>query len=108
MPNGQALVANAPDGLLLIVVADSQAQPVTLEQAKPAISRVLKAEARQKAAKAELAALKENAKIEYLGEFADAGKDNAVATAQPAAAKAAVSDSDPDADAISKGISGLK
>ncbi|MHB1351799.1 MAG: EpsD family peptidyl-prolyl cis-trans isomerase [Thiobacillus sp.] len=107
MPNGQALIANAPEGLLVIVVADSQAQPVTLEQAKPAISRLLQAETRQKAAKAELASLKANAKIEYVGEFADAGKDNTPAAAQPAAAKATAPAADPDAEAISKGVSGL-
>lgn len=108
MPNGQALVANAPNGLLVLVVADSQAQPVTLEQAKPAIARALQAEARQKAARAELDTLKANAKIEYVGEFADAGKETTAAAAQPAAAKAAApAAADPDADAISKGISGL-
>lgn len=89
MPNGQAIIVNAPDGLLVIVLADSQMQPVTLEQVKPAIVRLLQTQSRQKAAKAELAKLKSSAKIEYLGEYVDAGKE-AVA---PAA----------DADAISKG-----
>lgn len=77
MQVGQTIVANAPDGLLVIVMAGSQAQPVTLEQAKPAIARVLKAMARQEAAKAELDALKTAAKIEYLGDFAEAGKAEA-------------------------------
>ena len=112
MPDGQAMVVNAPDGLLVIVLADSQAQPVTLEQAKPAIVRKLQVEARQKAAKAELDALKAAAKIEYVGEFADAGKEEArtgrCCPPQPAAAPAADAAPDADADAISKGISGLK
>lgn len=99
MPEGQAMVVNVPDGLLVIVMAGSQAQPVTLEQAKPAIARLLQTQARQKAAKAELDALKAAAKIEYKGEFADAGK------AAPAPTAAAP---DADADAISKGVSGLK
>jgi len=113
MPDGQAMVVNTPDGVLVIILAGSQAQPVTLEQAKPAISRLLQQQARQKAAKAELDALKAAAKIEYVGEFADAGKE-AAAPAAPAvpataAAKPAV-DAAPaaDADAISKGVSGLK
>jgi EpsD family peptidyl-prolyl cis-trans isomerase len=97
MPDGQAIVVNAPDGLLVIVLADSQVQPATMEQAKPAIIRVLQGEARQKAVKAELDALKATAKIEYFGEFADAGKaadapaaaDTATAPAAPAAADAA-------------------
>lgn len=110
MPDGQAMVVNTPDGLLVIVLADSQTQPVTLEQAKPAIARKLQVDARQKAAKAELDALKAAAKIEYMGEFADAGNEEATpaAPAEPAAAPAADAAPDADADAISKGISGLK
>jgi len=117
MPDGQAMVVNTPDGLLVIILAGSQAQPVTLEQAKPAISRLLQQQARQKAAKAELDALKAAAKIEYVGEFADAGKEAPAAKpAEPAAAAPAAPAAAPvkptapaaDADAISKGVSGLK
>jgi EpsD family peptidyl-prolyl cis-trans isomerase len=84
MPEGQAMVANAPDGMLVVVVAGSQAQPVTLDQAKPAIARVLQTEARQKAAKSELDSLKAAAKIQYVGEFADAGKEVAALAAPEA------------------------
>jgi EpsD family peptidyl-prolyl cis-trans isomerase len=93
MPEGQAMVANAPDGMLVVVVAGSQAQPVTLEQAKPAIERVLQAEARQKAAKSELDSLKAAAKIEYVGEFVDAGKEVAALAAPAASAASAKTDS---------------
>jgi EpsD family peptidyl-prolyl cis-trans isomerase len=86
MPNGQAMVMNSPDGLLIIVVADSQAQPVTLEQAGPAIVRMLQTKARQKAAGDELNTLKAAARIEYLGEFVEADKENPFAgNAAPAA-----------------------
>ncbi|MHB1214969.1 MAG: EpsD family peptidyl-prolyl cis-trans isomerase [Thiobacillus sp.] len=118
MPDGQAMVVNTPDGLLVVVLADSQVQPVTLEQAKPAIARLLQKQARQKAAKAELDALKAAAKIEYVGDFADAGKEAAAPAEKPAApaaeeAKPATDAApaaapDADADAISKGMSGLK
>lgn len=117
MPDGQAMVVNAPEGLLVVVLADSQTQPVTLEQAKAAIVRMLQTQARQKAAKAELDALKSAAKIEYLGEFADAGKEEAApadkpatpaAEAVPAAETAPAAAPSADADAISKGVSGLK
>ena len=113
MPNGQAIVVNSPDGLLVIVLVDSQMQPVMLEQAKPAIGRLLQTQTRQKAAKAELDALKAAAKIEYMGEFVGAGKEAAV-PAEPAKPAAPAADAAPgapptaDADAISKGISGLK
>lgn len=111
---GQAMIVNTPDGLLVIVVADTQSQPVSMEQAKPAIAKLLQQQARQKAARAEMDALKAAAKIEYVGEFADAGKeaaapaaaDAAKPAAQPAADAAPAGDAD--ADAISKGISGLK
>ncbi len=85
-----------------------------MEQAKPAIVRLLQTQARQKAAKAELDTLKAAAKIEYVGEFADAGKEEAApaesaaaAATEPAAAPAAAAPA-ADADAISKGVSGLK
>lgn len=105
MPDGQAMVMNAPDGLLVIVLAGSQAQPVTLEQARPAIARLLQTQARQQAAKAELDALKAAAKIEYVGEFVDAGKEAPAPAAAVPTEKVAP---DADAAAISKGISGLK
>lgn len=110
MPDGQAMVVDTSDGLMVIVLADSQMQPVTLEQAKPAIARLLRTQERQKAAKAELDTLKAAATIEYMGDFVDAGKEAAAAPAEPAAAPAtdAAPAADADAAAISKGISGLK
>ncbi len=107
MSDGQAMVVNAPNGLLVVVLAGSQAQPVTLEQARPAIVRLLQTQARQKAAKAELDALKAAAKIEYMGEFVDAGKEAPGPVTEPTEKTQKVTP-DADADAISKGISGLK
>jgi EpsD family peptidyl-prolyl cis-trans isomerase len=93
MPEGQAMVADVPEGLLVIVVAGAQVQPVTLEQAKPAIARALQTQARQKAAKAELDTLKAAAKIEYVGEFAGAGKQEAAPAAPAADSEASGQDS---------------
>jgi EpsD family peptidyl-prolyl cis-trans isomerase len=97
MPDGQTMVVNAPDGLLVIVLADSQVQPATMEQAKPAIVRLLQGEARQKAIKAELDALEAAAKIEYFGEYAEAGKPPVAPTT--AETPAAASTTAPAADA---------
>lgn len=108
MSDGQALVVNAPDGLLVVVLAGSQAQPVTLEQAKPAITRLLQTQARQKAAKAELDALRHVAKIEYVGEFVDAGKEAPASLPVGPTEKTEKVAPDADAVAISKGMSGLK
>ena len=66
------MVVNTPEGLLVVVVADSQRQPVKLEQAQPAIARMLQQQERQKAVSAEVKALKSGAKIEYLGAYAEA------------------------------------
>src|SRR3569833_3256542 len=109
MPDGQAMVVNTPEGLLVILLADSQVQPVTLEQAKPAIARLLQNEARQKAAKAELDMVKAEAKIEYVGEFSAAGKEApapAADTTPTAPAESAATPAAPAAaaDAISKGV----
>lgn len=111
MQEGRALVVNTPDGLSVILLAGAQLQPVTLEQAKSAIANLLKAEARQKAAKAELDKLKAAAKIEYVGEFADAGKQDAAPAASAESAGTPTAPASPataDTDAISKGVSGLK
>ena len=108
MPKGQATVVNTPDGLLVVIVADTQAQAVTLEQAKPAIAARLQGEARQKAIRTQVDALKTAARIEYLGEFTDAGEAPAAATTPAPSGKAAEAAPDADAEAISKGVSGLK
>ena len=113
MPDGQAMVVNAPESMTVVMLADSQLQPVTLEQVKPAIVRMLQTQARQKAAKAELDNLKAAAKIEYVGEFSDAGKEVAAPAEKPAEPTADAAPATPaapasDADAISKGVSGLK
>jgi len=80
MPDGQATVVPTPEGLIILVLAGSQLQPVTEAQAKPAIERLVQAQKRQEAAKQELDKLKAATKIEYLGAYAEAGKQD---TAQP-------------------------
>lgn len=78
MPDGQATIVAAPDGLIILVLAGSQLQPVTEEQAKSAIERVVQAQKRQQAAKQELDKLKAAAKIEYMGDYVEAGKKDSV------------------------------
>lgn len=58
------------DGLLVIELQQALAQPVTLEQATPAIGRQLYKQKQKEAADKLVESLKENAKVEYLGEFA--------------------------------------
>jgi hypothetical protein len=100
-----------PGALNILVVAGSQSQPLTQEQAKPMIERYLGNAKKREAAEAELKKIKEKAKIEYLGEYAEAGKEVAAPkAAAPAAEPAAATQpaAGADASAIEKGVSGLK
>ena len=82
---GQAALVNNNGTLLVIVVAAAQPQPVTLDQAKAQITAFLTNQARQKAVTDLVKNLKDSGKVEYLGEFADAGKAAESAADQGAA-----------------------
>lgn len=102
LKNGQALTLNAPGTLNILVVADSQTQPIGKEQARPVIERFLLNSRKRETADAKLKALREAAQIEYLGEYAEVGKQAAPASA------AAPTPVQPEAQAIEKGVGGLK
>jgi EpsD family peptidyl-prolyl cis-trans isomerase len=110
MKDGQAMTFAAPGALNILVVAGSQTQPLTQEQAKPMIERYLGNAKKREAAEAELKKLKEKAKVEYLGEYVDAGKEAPAPAAAPAAAAPAPAQTPAgvDASAIEKGVSSLK
>jgi len=86
MQVGEATIMSAGGNLVVLHVAGTQDQPVTLEQAKSAIERFLINKRKGEALAAEVKKLKGAAKVEYLGAFADAGKE---APAPEAAAPAA-------------------
>lgn len=100
LKDGQAITFAVPGALNILVVAGSQAQPLTQEQAKPMIERYLGNAKKRELAAAEMKKLQEKSKVEYLGEYADAGKQT---TPGPAATQSTTN-----ADAIEKGVSGLK
>jgi EpsD family peptidyl-prolyl cis-trans isomerase len=85
LKDGQALFNATPTGAQIVVLAGSRAQPVTLEQAKPAIEQFLLNERKRELLAKDGKALRDAAKIEYLGRFAG------VAASAPAAADAASS-----------------
>jgi len=70
MNDGQAMIVPAPGGAQVIVLAGSRSQPVSLEQARPAIERFILNDRRLKLAQDELKSLRAAAKIEVLGQFA--------------------------------------
>lgn len=82
LSDGQATVLPSPAGLTVVVLAGSRSQPLTEEQAKPAIEQILLAERRRKKLDEEVKALRGAATIEYLGGFA--GKAGAGAASSAA------------------------
>ncbi|MCU0928719.1 MAG: EpsD family peptidyl-prolyl cis-trans isomerase [Burkholderiaceae bacterium] len=72
LQDGQALLQAAPTGVRIVVRAGSQPQPVTLEQATPAIEALLLAERRRTLVRDDLTGLRREAKVAYFGRFAGA------------------------------------
>ncbi len=110
MKDGQAMLVPTPQGVQVVVLAGSRMQPVTEEQARPAIEQFLVNERRRKLVEDDVKAMRAAAKIEYVGKFAQSAPAPGAAatpgapapTAAPAAASGALSSTD-----ISKGL-GLK
>ncbi len=116
--SGQVVMANNNGTLLVMLVAAAVSQPVPAEQTKPLAERILTAQKQRELAENEVKTLKTAAKIEYLGAFADAGKEPAAQAApapaaaeQPAPAQTATEEpakpAGADAAAMQKGLSGL-
>ena len=119
LKDGQALYEQGNGGMKAILVVASRAQPLTFDQSKPLIERFLTETKRQEWLKNHMKEARTGAKIEYIGKFAEkaaSGADTAAAPAAPAVPSAPVAavpeqpaaSSGIDADALSKGLSGLK
>lgn len=94
MKDGQAMVNQSPTGLQVVVLAGSRAQPVSEEQARPAIEQFLLNERKSKLVQEDLKSLRAAAKIEYVGKFAEGAPGAASAPAvvqSPAPAPTAAS-----------------
>jgi EpsD family peptidyl-prolyl cis-trans isomerase len=79
MKDGQASINQGAAGMVVTVLAGSRSQPVTEEQARPAIEQYLLNDRKRKLVEEDLKALRAAAKIEYLGSFADAARPPASA-----------------------------
>jgi hypothetical protein len=88
-------------GLQVVLLAGSRSQPVSEEQARPAIEQYLLNDRRRKLVEDEVKALRAAAKIDYVGKFAQAAA-SAPVSASPMAA-AAASGSGPAAPQASAG-----
>lgn len=83
MKDGQAVMNPTPTGAIVVVLAGSRSQPVTEDQARPAIEAFLLNERKRKLLEEERKRLRAEATIQYVGKFAEA------AASAPAAAPAA-------------------
>ncbi len=86
MKDGQAAFVPTPTGAQVIVLAGSRSQPVTEEQARPAIEQFILNERRRKLVEDDIKMLRGAAKIEYVGKFAEPA-----ASAPPGVASGAAS-----------------
>ena len=106
LQDGQAVLNVSQAGVQVVVLANSRSQPVTEEQARPAIEQFLLNDRKRKLIEDDIKKMRSDAKIEYVGKFGEGvpAAAPAAATATPAApaASAGLSGSD-----ISKGM-GLK
>lgn len=115
---GQSLFLPQGNELRVLQLREATPAPRPLDEARSAIEQYLINQNKQKKVDAELAAMRAAATVSYLGKFAEAGPGTAAAVAPPAAAPVAAAASAPatsassttelDAQALSKGIRGLK
>lgn len=106
MKDGDSAISSAPNGLQVLYLQGSRSQPVDEARARPAIEQFLSNQRKAELVQKDMKALREAAKIEYVGKFAE-GAPAAAAAAPASVAAPAPAASGLDANAISKGM-GLK
>ena len=108
MKDGQAAIVPAANGVQVIVLAGSRSQPVTEEQARPAIEQFILNERKRKLIEDDVKAMRAAAKIEYVGKFAEgAASAAAAASATPAPTAAPAASGGLSSTDINKGM-GIK
>ncbi len=105
MRDGQIAVFPTRDGAAVVQLLQFQDAPLSEQQAAPIIERFLFSRKRLEVAQAEVKKLREQAKIEYVGEFETAHR---AAPAPPASSGAAASGSVDGDGYIKKGLAGLR
>ncbi|QPF75108.1 peptidyl-prolyl cis-trans isomerase, EpsD family [Roseateles sp. DAIF2] len=117
MKDGDSAVTPNPNGLTVLFLVGSRSQPVDEARARPAIEQFLTNQRKAELAQKDMKSLREAAKVEYVGKFAEGapGAAAAAASAPEAAAPTVATPAAPaapaasglDANTISKGM-GLK
>jgi len=111
LKTGQSLVLEGPQTITVMRLAGAQSAPVSEEVALPRIQQFLANQRAAESAKQELKTLKANAKITYMGEFADSDTPQAIAGSpgtsptDPGAPPRAASST---GAAVERGMAGLK
>ncbi|MBY0544936.1 MAG: EpsD family peptidyl-prolyl cis-trans isomerase [Gammaproteobacteria bacterium] len=113
MVKNEVAIIPAGDSLSVLQLQDYKDQPLTEELARAVIGKFLLEQKRKTLLEAEMNKLRDTAKVEYVGAYADAGKarqDPAAIQAAPAAnAAAELGKADAAKDShVEKGLSGLK
>jgi 3-deoxy-D-manno-octulosonate 8-phosphate phosphatase KdsC-like HAD superfamily phosphatase len=80
MKDGQAAMVTTASGVQVVVLAGSRSQPVSEEQARPAIEQFLLNDRKRRLVEDDIKSLRFAAKIDYVGRFAE------LAASAPAAA----------------------
>jgi len=78
MKDGQATLSKTANGVQVLVLVGSRSQPVSEDQARPAIEQFLSNERKRKLVEQDVKALRAGAKIEYVGKFAEGVAPSAV------------------------------
>lgn len=115
LKDGQALYEQGNGGMKAVLVVASRPQPLTFDQSKPLIERFLTETKRQEWLQKRVKELRAEAKVNYIGKFAEkpasapAGAASAAPVEVPAVtAPASAASGGIDPAAMSKGLSGLK
>jgi len=107
MKDGDSVASPTQAGLQVLFLAGSRGQPVNEVQAKPAIEQFLTNQRKGELVQKDVKALRDAAKIEYIGKFAESTSASVVApdaSAKIAAPASASASSGMDADTIAKGM----
>ncbi|WP_416758330.1 EpsD family peptidyl-prolyl cis-trans isomerase [Roseateles sp. So40a] len=83
LKDGQFIMNGSPTGLTVLFLAGSQRQPASEAQARASIEMFLLNQRRNELVAKDLKAMRDNAKIEYVGKFAEAAPGAASAPAAP-------------------------
>jgi EpsD family peptidyl-prolyl cis-trans isomerase len=106
LKDGQFIMNSHPGGLTVLFLAGSQSQPATEAQARPSIEMFLLNQRRAELVAKDIKSMRENARIEYVGKFAEGAAS--APTAAPAASDSPTAASGPvDNNELAKGL-GIK